>query len=493
MDTNFKNYINLSKYKQNILFADFHIHSKYSLATSKENTFENIIKSTIYKGISIIGTGDILHHKWRNEFIDHIDKDSLINDCGIYFPDDKKLRNILRSIDTFENKHLLKEFIAKKNYKPLFLMLTTEISFIYKDKDKTKKNHILLIFSSFKNVEKLINFLNNKNYNLNSDGRPTLKISPNIFFDILLDIDPYVIIIPAHIWTPWFSTLGSKSGFDSMLDAFGEHLKYIKAIETGLSTDPPMHWLCSFLDNFNLVSNSDAHNTSSIGRNATIFYLNKPFENINFKDMIFALENNSNEFYEEIKSNKNIFFRNNINLFGTINLFPQLGKYYFDGHRNCNFFCSPIDAKIIENKCPFCKKSITKGVLHRIFEIKDRNNPEERKNKRFYKNIIPLLEIFELTLKNFISKKKILFFYNFFISNIERELDLLTFYEKQDVENLLLENIEKILKFNLEYNILTHNELQIFFLEFVKLIDLMNNKKLKINEGFDGKYGSIIN
>lgn len=425
-----------------------------------------------YKGLSLIGTGDILHPFWRKEFIENISKEEFENDKGTYRIN-------------FNNQ--------------ILFLLTTELSFIYKEKNKLRKNHLLLIFPDLKTVDKISEYLESKNFNLSSDGRPILKIDIKNFLKIIFEIDPKIIVIPAHIWTPWFSTLGSKSGFDFPEEAFGEYIKNIFAIETGLSTDPPMHWLCSFLDNFNLISNSDAHNPESLGRNATIFSGEKNLFDITFLDIYNALKYNDNNILNNNnnnnnKENKNFFIDNKFKLFGTINLFPQLGKYYYNGHRKCNISLSPEQSKKINDICPICHKQITKGVLGRIYELKDRDSGDKRRNKKFYKNIIPIEEIFMIIFNKILCKNKIKLLYYFFIENIEKELYLLTFYKKNDIQNLINKNNDKLKTFleKISKNFNDINKLiNIFYHDFAEFIEKINLKKIEIEPGFDGKYGDI--
>jgi DNA helicase-2/ATP-dependent DNA helicase PcrA len=334
-------------------FADLHIHSRFSRATSPELTPEQLWLWAQIKGIKVVATGDCIHPGWLAEL-----KEKL-SPCG----------NGLYC--------LKKEFIAGvDNLVPqacrseVFFILSTEISSIYKKTGKVRKVHNVLYLPDFAAADKLAARLEGIG-NIRSDGRPILGLDSRSLLDISLSVNPDSFLIPAHIWTPWFSVLGSKSGFDSIEECFGDLTKYIYALETGLSSDPLMNWRLSSLDNFLLVSNSDAHSPSKLGREANIFNTD-----LSFAGILDAFRNPDNK-----------------GLCGTVEFFPEEGKYHYDGHRKCETRMHPKET--IKNKglCPVCGKPVTVGVMARVEELADRPEGEKGKKWRPYHSMIPLSEI----------------------------------------------------------------------------------------------------
>jgi len=298
-----------------MLIADFHIHSRYSRATSGEMTVREISKHAKVKGIDILGTGDFTHPHWLDE----------LEDC---------LKPVAYGVYEYGGVHFF---------------LTGEISCIYSQSGKVRKIHILIFAPSFEIVHKLDNELSRIG-NLNADGRPILGISAKELAKIVLEISDECFVVPAHIWTPWFSLFGANSGFDDIEECFGELTSQIYALETGLSSDPEMNWALSRLDRFTLISNSDAHSPASLGREANIFNCK-----IDYREMVSAIKNKEKDKF-----------------LGTIEFFPQQGKYHYDGHRNCNVCLSPKETKSYNNICPRCGKPLTIGVMHRVCELADR-------------------------------------------------------------------------------------------------------------------------
>jgi len=332
------------------LIADLHIHSHFSRATGKSLTFEYLEYWAKVKGVNIIGTGDITHPGWISEL-----KEKLAPAEYGFF----KLKDEFKLEES--------KYIEKKLNNPIVrFLLSGEISNIYKKNGKVRKVHNIIIFPDLQSVLKLQNKLREMGAKIESDGRPILGLDSKILFHMALEINEKTIFIPAHIWTPWFSMLGDKSGFDHPEECFEDLTQYIYAIETGLSTDPPINWTCSFLDRFLLTSNSDAHSPEKIGRNANILDIH-----LDYNDLFNGFKNH------DLKKIK-----------GTIDLFPQEGKYHFDGHRNCKVSLTPTETKKYKGICPVCKKPVTKGVLYRVGELADREYGQRPENAIDYKSMV---------------------------------------------------------------------------------------------------------
>jgi len=390
--------------------ADLHIHSRYSRATSKNITIESLSAAAKEKGINLLGTGDCLHPLWLDEL-------------------ELKLRPEAPGIFSFNGV----------NY-----ILQTEISNIYTQGGKLRKIHTVLLFPDFDTVRKLQNKLSHYG-SLTADGRPIFGLSLRDTIKIIIDINPDIMIIPAHIWTPWFSLFGSNSGFDSIEECCGEYKKYITALETGLSSDPPMNWMVSELDDYILVSNSDAHSTGNLGREANVFA-----EKLDYYQLKKVLES---------KDRKKFLY--------TIEFFPEEGKYHYDGHRNCNVSMHPEKAIEERNICPVCGNPLTIGVLHRVYDLADRPYGFRHEKAIPYKRLVPLKEIIAEVLKIGVSSKKVEQMRKILINSIGPE-----FY-------ILLEApIDDIIKYS--------------GIEDMGLaVEAMRKEKVKIKPGFDGVFGEV--
>jgi uncharacterized protein (TIGR00375 family) len=316
--------------------ADFHIHSKYSRATSRDMDVKHIAEWAKLKGITLMGTGDFTHHLWLEE-----------------------LKNNLEDL----GNGLFK-------YKDIYFILTSEISSIYSKNGRTYRIHNMVISPSFKTTDK-INEVLSRCGNLASDGRPILGLDAEEIARIVFDIDENCMVIPGHIWTPWFSLFGSMSGFDRIEDCFGKQTSKIFALETGLSSDPAMNWRLSALDKFSLVSNSDSHSPSKIGREANVFNCELEYKII--REVL------------KTKDKKRFLY--------TVEFFPEEGKYHFDGHRLCGVRFSPEETKANKGICPKCKKRLTIGVMNRVDQLADRPEGFRLENAIPFKNLIPLGEI----------------------------------------------------------------------------------------------------
>ncbi|MBM3244628.1 MAG: DNA helicase UvrD [Candidatus Omnitrophica bacterium] len=316
--------------------ADFHIHSKYSRATSRDMDVEHIAENAKLKGIKLMGSGDFTHHLWLEE-----------------------LKHTLEDLGNGLFKH-----------KDIYFILTAEISSIYSKNNRSYRIHNLIFSPSFKTTDK-INAALSRVGNLASDGRPILGLDAAELARIVFDIDENCMVIPAHAWTPWFSVFGSMSGFDRIEDCFEEQSPKIFALETGLSSDPAMNWRVSALDKYTLISNSDSHSPAKIGREANVFDCD-----LNYSAIRDVLKN---------KDKKKFLY--------TIEFFPEEGKYHFDGHRLCGISFSPEETKKHKGICPKCGKPVTVGVMNRVDVLADRQHGYVPSNSIPFKNLIPLDEI----------------------------------------------------------------------------------------------------
>ncbi len=398
------------------IITDFHLHSKWSRACSKQLTLPNIAKACERKGIQFVGTSDAFHPAWRK----HID-DVLEENKGGTFT--------LR--DQSSHTHFL---------------LSTEISCIYKRAGKVRRVHHILLFPSLKALDHVRDALLARGANLKSDGRPIVGIDSEELLKMVLDADERAMLIPAHAWTPWFGLFGSQSGFDAMEECFGELSRYIYAIETGLSSDPLMNWRLSKLDSVFLVSNSDAHSLENLGREANVFEMSAP----SYDEMYRILkEHDENKFIE------------------TIEFFPEEGKYHADGHRSCNFWCTPEQTKKYKGVCPKCSKPLTIGVLHRVSDLADRDpKPKRPSHSAPYRSIVPLAEIISSVYQ--VSKKS---------KRVTKEIDRLMETHHSEFQ-LLLETTEEELR-------------TIASPEIVDAILAVRAGDVDLTPGYDGEYGVI--
>jgi DNA helicase-2/ATP-dependent DNA helicase PcrA len=310
--------------------ADLHIHSRFSRACSKDCDIEHLAAGALRKGLTVLGTGDFTHPAWAQEL-----KDTLI-------PAEPGLFRVRPELEARLRRDCPPACAGQVRF-----MLSVEISTIYRRDERTRKVHHLLYAPSFEAADRITAALA-KIGNLASDGRPILGLDSRDLLDITLSAGPGCFLIPAHIWTPWFAVLGSKSGFDAVRDCYADLADHIFAVETGLSSDPAMNWMCSSLDGYRLVSNSDAHSPPMLGREATVFGTGLDY---------FAMA-------EALRTGQG--------LAGTVEFFPEEGKYHLDGHRKCGIRVEPEQTRALETTCPACGKPLTVGVLHRVAELADR-------------------------------------------------------------------------------------------------------------------------
>ncbi|MBW1915370.1 MAG: UvrD-helicase domain-containing protein [Deltaproteobacteria bacterium] len=369
--------------------ADLHIHSHYSRATSPNLNPENLALWAQKKGITVIGTGDFTHPGWIGEL-----REKLVEaENGLY-----RLRPDLE-------KMISKELPESCRSQPRFL-LSGEISCIYKKDGKTRKCHNLILMPDFDAAIRLNTELDRIG-NIGSDGRPILGLDSKILLEMALEASDRAFFIPAHIWTPWFSLFGSKSGFDHIEECFEDLTPHIHALETGLSSDPPMNRLLSDLDDYLLVSNSDAHSPAKLGREANIFDTSPDYD-----QMIKAMA--GGEGFE-----------------GTVEFFPEEGKYHMDGHRKCGVRFDPRENIAHDGICPVCEKPLTVGVLNRVCELADRDDPVKKKEFFFQ---IPLTEILSEIFGCGPATKKVGAVYEALLSDLGPELDILMNMDIEKIE-----------------------------------------------------------
>lgn len=385
-------------------YADLHIHSRYSRATSKSCNLEELALWAQKKGLSVISTGDFTHPAWFSEI-----KEKLIPDGdGAYKLRPEIERNVLKSSS------------------PVRFVLSVEISTIYKKGDKTRKVHHVIFAPNLETAgifRKKLDTIGN----INSDGRPILGLDSRDLLEIALESGKDTFLIPAHIWTPWFSVLGSKSGFDSIDECYGDLSEHIFAVETGLSSDPEMNWTVSSLDKYRLVSNSDAHSPSKLAREATVFDTTPDYYGI-----MNALKTGSG-------------------YVGTVEFFPEEGKYHEDGHRKCGVCLTPAETQKYGGICPVCNKPLTIGVLNRVNELADRKIGEfkpETAGKVY--SLVPLQEILAEINNVGVQSKKVVWEYETLIEKLGSELSILQAAPVDEISKahspLLAEAIERLRK-----------------------------------------------
>ncbi|MBN1496820.1 MAG: UvrD-helicase domain-containing protein [Spirochaetes bacterium] len=323
--------------------ADFHIHSHYSVATSSALVPEHLEYWARLKGINVVGTGDCVHPGWLEELKEKLE------------PAENGLFRLKERFRLDESRSLP----SVNKPAEVYFMLTGEISNIYKKNGKVRKVHNLCVFPDVASVENVQGRLDRMG-NIRSDGRPILGLDSKILLEMVLESSGQSFLIPCHIWTPWFSVLGSKSGFDTIEECYDDLTRHIFAVETGLSSDPPMNRACGFLDSFRLVSNSDAHSPEKLGREANIFDTELSYGAI----------------HRALKDDEGFL--------GTIEFFPQEGKYHYDGHRKCGVRWDPLETMRHRGLCPECGKPVTRGVLYRVAELADRKGPEGAPRSDFH-------------------------------------------------------------------------------------------------------------
>ncbi len=410
------------------LITDWHIHSKYSRACSKHLELPTIAKWCERKGIDVVATGDWTHPAW----FAHLEEQLVESEPGLYQ---------LKIAGNPSSSPL------EKGGNSVRFMLVTEVSQIYKRGDKTRRIHNLVFSPSLETCRRVNAELARREFNLKSDGRPILGIDSEALYKLLKEIDGRIIVIPAHAWTPWYSVFGSKSGFDSLDECYGEMTKHIYAIETGLSSDPKMNWSLSNLDNVVMISNSDAHSLEKLGREANVFELEHP---------------SYDEFVRVLREKDRSAF------LYTIEFFPEEGKYHLDGCANCKFSCAPKESKRLGDRCPTCKRMLTLGVEHRVDDLADRDPDTVANHKIPYRSIVPLVEVLaEAFGVSSSASKKVVAEYLRLTDRVANEFAL-----------LLETPLEAIAK-------------EATSPKVVEAIRRMREAKLHITPGYDGIFGTV--
>ncbi|MFO7711042.1 MAG: endonuclease Q family protein [Candidatus Woesearchaeota archaeon] len=393
-----------------MIIADLHIHSRFAQGTSKDLTIQNLVKWARIKGIDLLGTGDFTHPEWQKELSEQLVEDET---------------GLPKTRDGFP------------------FMFQTEISLIYTQGGSGRRIHNVVLAPDFDTVKKITSYLLTKG-RVDYDGRPIFKIPCPDFVRDLRAINERIEVIPAHIWTPWFSLFGSKSGFDTVKEAFGDQTEHIHALETGLSSDPEMNWRLSQLDDYQLVSFSDAHSywPWRIGREATIFETELTYDAI-----IGAM-------------------RTGEGLLKTIEVDPGYGKYHFDGHRNCNIRFTPEESKKHEGICPVCKRPLTIGVLNRVEELADRPVGYKPENATPFFRMLPLSELIAWVEKKAVTTKTVWNIYDK-LRSLGSENDVLLRVPAEKLRSVVDEAL-------------------------VSAILLNREGKIKIEPGYDGVYGKPL-
>lgn len=371
--------------------ADLHIHSRYSRATSKDCTPEYLDLWARRKGIHIVGTGDFTHPQWREEL-------------------EEKLEPAEEGFYVLKEEYRIKEQGAPDMMSPRFVV-TGEISSIYKKNGRVRKVHSLILLPGLEDAERISAKLEQIG-NIHSDGRPILGLDCHDLLENVLELCPSAVYVPAHIWTPHFSLFGAFSGFDTVEECFEDLTPYIHAMETGLSSDPPMNWRVSALDRYQLISNSDAHSPAKLGREATLLECGMSYEGLS----------------RAVQTGEG--------LYGTIEFFPEEGKYHMDGHRKCSICLTPSETVRYGGKCPVCGRKLTIGVSHRVEELADRKEGYIRDGAKAFESLVPLPEVIGASVGNSETSKKVQKEYQKMLLELGPEFEIL--------RNLPLEDIRRV-------------------------------------------------
>ncbi len=406
--------------------ADLHVHSKYSRATARNLDLENLYIAAQLKGVTVVGTGDFTYPAWSEEISEKL----VETEPGLF----KLKAELARQCDAQ---------VPESCRGPVRFMLVTEISNIYKKNGRTRKNHNLVFAPDIEVARQFSNRLD-KIGNIKSDGRPILGLDARDLLETLLETSPDAFLIPAHIWTPWFSVLGSKSGFDSIEECFEDLTAHIFAVETGLSSDPAMNWRVSSLDGFTLVSNSDAHSPLNLGREANLFDTELSYPAIKS-----ALQTGDPDQF-----------------LGTFEFYPEEGKYHIDGHRACDISFWPATTLKHDGVCPVCGKPLTLGVLYRVEELADRKKGQKPSRSAPYFSIIQLKDILSEIFRVGPNSKRVQQAYQVVLDRLGSEFNIL-----QNLDTIAIEQAGISL--------------------LPEAVERMRRQEINVVPGYDGQYGRV--
>lgn len=362
---------------------DLHVHSKYSRACSPQLEVPGMARVCAQKGIDIVATGDFTHPAWLAHLQEQLEEEN-------------------------EGVYRLKTSGSKQTGSGTRFIVGTEISCIYRHRDKTRRLHLLIFAPNLEVAQKFNRALEKRGANLTADGRPIMGLSAKEILKICLETDERMLLVPAHAWTPWFAVFGSKSGYDSLAECFEELTPHVRAIETGLSSDPPMNHRLSALDPLTLISNSDAHSLNNLGREANVF----------------AFERESEISYREIR--RIIAAGDRKKFLYTIEFYPEEGKYHYDGHAACGVSLKPSQTKREKFLCPTCQRPLTVGVLHRVDDLADRSEAAAPGHRFIpHRSIVPLRQIIAATFKTGVGSKRVAAEYERLLERLGSEFHVL--------------------------------------------------------------------
>lgn len=404
--------------------ADLEIHSRYARACSPDLTIPNIALSAVKKGVAVMGTGDFTHPMWMKEIREKLEP----AEEGLY--------------------KLKKEWCPKgcdvQYITEIRFLLSGEISCIYSKNGRVRRVHHLVYAPSIEAAEQFSSKLAAVG-NIRSDGRPIIGITSKRLLELLLSTSPEMVLVPAHVWTPHFGVFGSASGYDSLTECFEELEPQVFAIETGLSSDPGMNWRIPFLDNKAIISSSDAHSLHRLGREATIFEGERSYKKI----------------FDALRTRDSRFI-------GTVEFYPEEGKYHYDGHRDCKVCWNPEETRKQRGICTVCKRRVTVGVMARVEQLADPNRPQGFKpaSAKPFHSLVPLEEIIADSLGVGVASKKVEAAYEETIKKLGGELHILLAVPEAELRDKLSERL-------------------------AEAIVRVRSGKLKIEPGYDGEYGKI--
>lgn len=428
-----------------IYFADLHIHSKYSRATSRNCDLAELARWAALKGIRVLATGDFTHPEWRREIREMLEDadDGLFRLKKEYAPQDLDLPGGFGPRD-------------------VHFILNVEISSIYKKNGATRKVHNLVFMPDMDAMERFSARLERIG-NIKSDGRPILGLDSRDLLEIALETSAESFLIPAHVWTPWFSILGSKSGFDSVEECFDDLTPHIFALETGLSSDPEMNHRVGRLDPYTLVSNSDSHSPSRLGREVNIIAGNPGYSAL--REAIRAAG-----LVDELARDQGVRILDDYSgppgFIGTIEFFPEEGKYHLDGHRKCAVRLDPEETENVSGKCPVCGHPVTVGVMNRVNELAGRDPGTKPERAAPFWKMLPMMEIIAQAMDVGPQSKKVAAFYDHMIARLGPELPILWSLSLDEiaghVPEIIVEGIRRVRKGD-----------------------------VSIKAGYDGEYGTV--